>query len=132
MGMGTRPQLLPKAASSDSPVDTPFEFEARAVDMHYLLLVLLAYDCRRCKSFSKTVGGDWRNPYSYICVQVHVRRHVRQSMVQCTIDRGERGRDREFKRNEEVRVRGEFEQQKEDLLWLERYKKNVKARGHAL
>ena len=53
-------------------------------------------------------------------------------MVQCTIDGGERGRDGKFKRNEEVRVRGEFEQQQEDLLWLERYKKNVKARGHAL
>jgi hypothetical protein len=101
-------------------------------DMQYLLLVLLVYDCRPCKSFSKTVGGDWRNPYSYICVQVHVRRHVRQSTVQCMIDGGESGRDGEFKRNEEVRVRGEFEQQQEDFLWLERYKKNVKARGHAL
>jgi hypothetical protein len=48
------------------------------------------------------------------------------------IDGGERGRDGEFKRNEEVRVRGEFKQQQEDLLWLERYKKNMKAREHAL
>jgi hypothetical protein len=29
--MGTRPQLLPEAASGDFPVDTPFELEARAV-----------------------------------------------------------------------------------------------------
>jgi hypothetical protein len=72
-------------------------------DMQHLLLVLLVHDCKPCMSFSKTAGGDWRNPYSYVSVQVHVRGRVRQSTVQCTIYGGEGGRDGEFKRNEEVR-----------------------------
>jgi hypothetical protein len=85
-------------------------------------------------SFSKTMGGDWRNPYSYICVQVHVRGRVRQSTAQCTIDGGEGGRDGELKRNEEVRGDSEasLSNSKKILLWLERYKTNVKAREHGI
>jgi hypothetical protein len=85
-------------------------------------------------SYSKTVGGDWRNPYSYVCVQVHVRGCVRQSTVQCTIGGGERGREGEFRRNEEVRGDSEvsLSNSKKIVLWLERYKMNVKAREHAL
>ena len=75
-------------------------------------------------SFSKTVCGDWRNPYSYICVQVNVRGRVRQSTVQCTIeriDRGERERDGELNRNEEVRgdLQASSSNSKKILLWLE-------------
>jgi hypothetical protein len=84
-------------------------------------------------SFSKTVGGDRRHPYSYVCVYVHVRGRVRQSTVQCTIGGGEGGRDGKFKRNE---VKGDSEaslsNSKRILLWLERYKMNVKAREHEL
>ena len=35
-------------------------------DMQHLLLVLLVHDCKPCMSFSKTAGGDWRNP-TYLC-----------------------------------------------------------------
>jgi hypothetical protein len=34
---------------------------------------------------------------------VQVRGRVRQSMVQCTINRGKKGRDGEFRRSEEVK-----------------------------
>jgi hypothetical protein len=34
----------------------------------------------------------------YVCVQVHVRGRVKQSMVQCTMDGGEKGRDVEMKK----------------------------------
>ena len=47
---------------------------------------------------------------------------------------GERGREGEFRRNEEVRGDSEvsLSNSKKIFLWLERYKMNVKAREHAL
>ena len=41
-------------------------------------------------------------------LQVHVRGGVRQSMVQCMVNGGEKGKVGEFRRNEEVsKMRGE-------------------------
>ena len=87
-----------------------------------------------CVIFKDSVDGEWCNPYSYVCVQVHVRGRVRESTVQCTINGGEGGRDGELKRNEEVRGDSEasLSNSKKILLWLERYKMNVKAREHGL
>jgi hypothetical protein len=52
-----------------------------------------------------------------VCVLVHVRGRVRQTMVQCTIDGREKGRDGEiFRGNEEVsKGRGELSNSKLSL-----------------
>ena len=50
----------------------------------------------------------------YVCVQVHLRGRVRQSMVQCMVDRGETESSREMKKQEARRV----EQQQAQILIL--------------
>jgi hypothetical protein len=68
-------------------------------------------------------------------VLVHVRERVRQNMVQCTIDGGEKRRERRiFRGNEVSNRRGELKNRKLSLHGrrLDQYNMNVKAREHGL